>query len=123
MDNMQNTNGPSRPTAEQAIGVVDFGDDFRTKSGLMLGLGETEAELMTTFEAMVASGVDILTLGQYLRPTRHQLPVKAYIHPDDFAELGRKGQGPGLPHRLCRPPGAFSFNAHEVKDYDGIAIV
>lgn len=57
----------------------------RTKSGLMLGLGETEEELLCAMDDLLGSGCSILTLGQYLQPTRKHLPVQAYIHPDDFA--------------------------------------
>lgn len=105
------------------LGRALFGEDFRTKSGLMLGLGETEAELMEVFQALVEAEVDILTLGQYLRPTRHQLPVKAYIHPDDFAELGRKAKALGFRTVYAGPLVRSSFNAHEVAQYEGISIV
>lgn len=56
-----------------------------TKSGLMLGLGETEEELLESMDDLLAVGCRILTLGQYLQPTRQHLEVQAYIHPDDFA--------------------------------------
>lgn len=56
-----------------------------TKSGLMLGLGETEDELFEAMDDLLSVGCRILTLGQYLQPTRRHLEVKAYIHPDDFA--------------------------------------
>ncbi|MFZ1614633.1 MAG: lipoyl synthase [Holophaga sp.] len=105
------------------LGMALFGDDFRTKSGLMLGLGETEDELLGTFAALVEAQVDILTLGQYLRPTRHQLPVKAYIHPDQFAELGRKAKALGFRTVYAGPLVRSSFNAHEVSQYEGISIV
>ncbi len=65
----------------------------RAKSGLMLGLGETEAELLEAMDDLLANGCSILTLGQYLQPTRKHLPVQAYIHPDDFKrykEIGLK---------------------------------
>ena len=56
-----------------------------TKSGLMLGLGETEEELLQAMDDLISVGCRILTLGQYLQPTRQHLEVQAYIHPDDFA--------------------------------------
>jgi lipoic acid synthetase len=104
------------------LGDALFGTDFRTKSGLMLGLGETEAALLETFQALVDAGVDILTLGQYLRPTRHQLPVKRYVHPDEFAELGRKAKALGFRAVYAGPLVRSSFNAHEVSQYEGISI-
>ena len=104
------------------LGSSLFGPEFRTKSGLMLGLGETEAELMEVFAALVEAGVDILTLGQYLRPTRHQLPVKAYVHPDTFTDLGRKAKALGFRTVYAGPLVRSSFNAHEVSAMEGISI-
>jgi lipoic acid synthetase len=104
------------------LGTSLYGPAFRTKSGLMLGLGETEAELLHVFEALAGAGVDILTLGQYLRPTRHQLPVKAYVHPDAFAELGRKAKAFGFQTVYAGPLVRSSFNAHEVAGMEGISI-
>lgn len=104
------------------LGVALFGPGFRTKSGLMLGLGETEEELLAVFRALAENQVDILTLGQYLRPTRHQLPVKHYVHPDDFAELGRKAKAFGFRVVYAGPLVRSSFNAHEVSQYEGISI-
>lgn len=104
------------------LGTALFGEDFRTKSGLMLGLGETEEELMATFAALAGAGVDILTLGQYLRPTRHQLPVRAYVHPDAFAELGRKAKAFGFRTVYAGPLVRSSFNAQEVAQVEGVSI-
>ncbi len=104
------------------LGSALFGEGFRTKSGLMLGLGETEDELMRVFEALAAHGVDILTLGQYLRPTRYQLPVQRYVHPDEFAELGFKAQRLGFKTVYAGPLVRSSFNAHEVSEMVGISI-
>ena len=106
----------------KSLGSALFGENFRTKSGLMLGLGETESELMQVFEALVAHGVDILTLGQYLRPTRYQLPVIRYVHPDEFADLGRKAQALGFKAVYAGPLVRSSFNAHEVSEMEGISI-
>lgn len=58
---------------------------LKTKSGVMLGLGETEAEVLETLDDLKSVGVDILTLGQYLQPTPNHLPVQEFIHPDKFA--------------------------------------
>jgi lipoic acid synthetase len=70
----------------------------RTKSGLMLGLGETEDELLETMDDVLATGCSILTLGQYLQPSRAHLPVRAYIHPDDFARYREIGLQKGFAH-------------------------
>ena len=104
------------------MGRALYGDGFRTKSGLMLGLGETEAELLITFEALVKAGVDILTLGQYLRPTRRQLPVRRYVPPEEFAELGAKAKAFGFATVYAGPLVRSSFNAHEVAAMEGISI-
>ena len=106
----------------KAMGNALYGSAFKTKSGLMLGLGETEAELLTVFEALVKAGVDILTLGQYLRPTRHQLPVKRYVPPDEFAALGAKAKAFGFTTVYAGPLVRSSFNAHEVAEMEGISI-
>jgi lipoic acid synthetase len=104
------------------LGTALYGPGFRTKSGLMLGLGETETELMATFEALVGAGVDILTLGQYLRPTRHQLPVKRYVPPEEFATLGAKAKALGFSTVYTGPLVRSSFNAHEVAGLEGVSI-
>lgn len=104
------------------LGSEHFGERFRTKSGLMLGLGETEGELIEVFEALAANGVDILTLGQYLRPTRYQLPVKRYLHPDEFSELGRKAKAVGFKTVYAGPLVRSSFNAYEVSEMEGVSI-
>lgn len=109
-------------TEAKRLGTALFGAEFRTKSGLMLGLGETESELMLALAALVQAGVDILTLGQYLRPTRHQLPVRRYVHPDEFAELGRKAKALGFRTVYAGPLVRSSFNAHEVSAMEGISI-
>jgi lipoyl synthase len=69
---------------------------LRTKSGLMLGLGETETELFETMDDLVNTGCKVLTLGQYLQPTRHHLPVQAYIHPDVFLRYKTMGLEKGF---------------------------
>ena len=88
----------------------------------MLGLGESEPELLEVCAALVQAGVDILTLGQYLRPTRHQLPVARYLHPDEFAELGRKAKALGFRAVYAGPLVRSSFNAHEISEVEGISI-
>ena len=104
------------------LGTALYGTAFRSKSGLMLGLGETEAELLSTFEALARAKVDILTLGQYLRPSRHQLPVKRYVTPEAFAALGAKAKAFGFVAVYAGPLVRSSFNAHEVAEMEGISI-
>ena len=77
--------------------------DIRTKSGLMLGLGETTEEVIETMSDLRAIGCDLLTLGQYLRPSPKHLPVDRYLPPEEFDELGRLARSLGLPRRRQRP--------------------
>jgi lipoic acid synthetase len=102
------------------LGAALYGEDFHTKSGLMLGLGETEAELLAVCRDLVAVGVDILTLGQYLRPTRHQLPVRAYLSPERFAQLGRQAKALGFRAVYAGPLVRSSYNAFEVQAQEGM---
>lgn len=72
------------------------GAGLRTKSGLMLGLGETHEEILQAMYDLLEVGCKVLTLGQYLQPSRHHLPVSAYIHPDTFAEYKSIGLDKGF---------------------------
>src|SRR5205823_2035528 len=72
------------------------GDEVVTKSGLMVDLGESFEEMVETFGALREHGVQVLTVGQYLRPTERHLPVVRYWHPDEFGELERAAYGLGF---------------------------
>lgn len=82
-----------------------------TKSGVMLGLGETEEELFHTMDELRESGVRVLTMGQYLRPTPQHLPVIAFIHPDQFAEYQRVAYSKGFEHVASGPLVRSSYHA------------
>jgi lipoic acid synthetase len=69
-----------------------------TKSGLMVGLGETDDEILQTMRDLRAHGVDMLTIGQYLQPSAQHLPVLRYVHPDTFAHLAREAYAMGFRH-------------------------
>jgi len=84
-----------------------------TKSGLMVGLGETFDELRDALRDLRAVGVDIVTIGQYLRPSREQLPVARYYTPEEFAALKREGLRFGIPHVESGPLVRSSYHAHE----------
>ncbi|MCM1982754.1 lipoyl synthase [Lyngbya confervoides] len=84
-----------------------------TKSGLMLGLGETEAEVLETLEDLRAVGCDRLTLGQYLRPSLHHLPVHRYWHPEEFERLGQMARQMGFVHVRSGPLVRSSYHAGE----------
>jgi lipoic acid synthetase len=82
-----------------------------TKTGMMLGLGEETAEVLAVMRDLVEREVDILTLGQYLRPTEWHLAVDRYVHPDEFAELGRIGEAMGFAHVEAGPLVRSSYRA------------
>jgi len=69
-----------------------------TKSGLMVGLGEIDDEILAVMRDLRAHGVDMLTIGQYLQPSPHHLPVERYVHPDTFAMFEREAQAMGFKH-------------------------
>ncbi len=85
-----------------------------TKSGLMLGLGEAEADLRATLLDLRAAGVDVLTLGQYLRPTLAQLPVERFVPPEEFAAWGVEARAMGFLSVASGPFVRSSYNAAEV---------
>jgi lipoic acid synthetase len=94
--------------------------DAVTKSGLMVGLGESREELLQTFRDLRAQDVDVLTVGQYLRPTMQHLPIERYVPPEEFAELKLAAQAMGFGHVESGPLVRSSYHAHEqVKDVTG----
>jgi lipoic acid synthetase len=87
--------------------------DVPTKTGLMLGLGEEKDEVLATMQDLVGQGTDILTLGQYLQPTRDHLPVVRFVHPDEFAEFKRLGEQMGFKHVEAGPLVRSSYHAFD----------
>jgi lipoyl synthase len=84
-----------------------------TKTGMMLGLGEEKEEVLATMEELAAQGTNILTLGQYLQPTREHLPVVRYVHPDEFAEYKTLGEAMGFKHVESGPLVRSSYHAFD----------
>ena len=84
------------------------------KSGLMLGLGETEEEVRATIDDLYAAGVSIITMGQYLQPNRRKLLVKDFIHPDTFKRYEDYGRSIGVRYMHCGPFIRSSYNAADV---------
>jgi lipoic acid synthetase len=84
-----------------------------TKSGLMVGLGETFDEVVGVLSDLQVAGVDIVTIGQYLRPSGTQLPVARFYTPDEFAALKREGERIGIRHVESGPLVRSSYHAHE----------
>jgi lipoic acid synthetase len=85
--------------------------DIPTKSGLMVGLGETLEEVRAVMQDLRSSGVDILTIGQYLRPSPRHLPVIRFVPPEEFAELARAGRQMGFRHVESGPLVRSSYHA------------
>lgn len=86
---------------------------MRTKTGIMLGLGETKEEVIQAMEDLVTNGTDVLTLGQYLQPTKKHLPVQRFVHPDEFAELREIGYRIGLDYVESGPLVRSSYHSEK----------
>jgi lipoic acid synthetase len=96
---------------ELLVRARDWSPGLVTKTGMMLGLGEEMAEVLAVMRDLVERDVDILTLGQYLRPTEWHLPVARFVHPDEFAELARLGEAMGFGHVEAGPLVRSSYRA------------
>ncbi|MCS7019284.1 MAG: lipoyl synthase [Cytophagales bacterium] len=94
---------------EQIRRIKEYGK--RTKSGIMLGLGETEEEVFEAMDDLIANGLDVLTLGQYLQPTKMHLEVVEYIHPDKFAMYKEEGLKRGFKYVESGPLVRSSYHA------------
>ena len=108
----------SRATYERSLSVLRkaklrSADRIYTKSGLMLGLGETEPELFQALDDLRHIRCDILTLGQYLQPTLKHLPVKEFVTPAKFAEFGKRAREMGFIHVASGPMVRSSYHAEE----------
>ena len=108
----------SRATYDRSLSVLrkvkeKRGDSIYTKSGIMLGLGETEEELMTALGDLRAANCDILTLGQYLQPTLKHLPVAEFVPPVKFEEYGECARRMGFVHVASGPMVRSSYHADD----------
>lgn len=108
----------SRATYDRSLEVLGMvkarcGNALYTKSGLMLGLGETEAELFTAMQDLHDAACDILTLGQYLQPTLKHLPVVEFIPPDRFQAYGDIARNMGFVHVASGPMVRSSYHADD----------
>jgi lipoyl synthase len=92
---------------------------MRTKSGIMLGLGETKEEVIQTLKDLQANGCDVVTIGQYLQPTKKHLPVQRFVHPDEFAEYREVGYQLGLDYVESGPLVRSSYHS-EKHVFEGI---
>jgi lipoic acid synthetase len=109
----------ARPGADYAHSLLllkDFKDRFPsipTKSGLMVGLGETDEEILEVMRDMRAHNIDMLTIGQYLAPSGHHLPVQRYVHPDVFKEFEREAYAMGFTHAAVGAMVRSSYHADQ----------
>ncbi|MBE0539937.1 MAG: lipoyl synthase [Verrucomicrobia bacterium] len=108
----------SRATYDRSLNVLRKvkarrGEAIYAKSGLMLGLGETEEEVLTALADLRAAGCDLLTLGQYLQPTLRHLPVEEFVSPARFHELGEIAQQMGFVHVASGPMVRSSYHADD----------
>ncbi len=105
-----------RPVAkyERSLDVLRWAADqgMLTKSSVMLGLGETEDEVLGVADDLRSAGVAIFTMGQYLAPTEHNHPVRRYYTPEEFADLGRRAKALGFHHVESAPLVRSSYMAH-----------
>lgn len=111
---------------EQSLGVLGVAKaarpDMLTKSSLMLGLGESAEEVHAAMSDLRGQGVDILTLGQYLRPTVNHLPVHRYVHPDEFAALREQGLALGVMEVVSGPLVRSSYRAERALERNNVGL-
>jgi lipoyl synthase len=119
LETVSRLQGPVRRGAkyERSLFVLEtvkqLRPDIATKSGLMLGLGETEAEIIEAMTDLRGVGCDRLTIGQYMRPSLEHLPVHKYWHPDEFEHLGQIARAMGFSHVRSGPLVRSSYHAGE----------
>jgi lipoic acid synthetase len=94
-----------------------------TKSGLMVGIGETDDEILAVMRDLRTHGVDMLTIGQYLAPSAHHLPVRRYVHPDTFASYEREAEAMGFTHAAVGAMVRSSYHADQQAHAAGVADV
>ncbi len=104
-----------RPQADyqRSLDVLKLAKDqgLRTKSGIMVGLGESKEEVVDLMRDFAAHGVDVMTIGQYLQPTKMHLPVEEFVHPDVFAWYKEQGEALGIDHVESGPLVRSSYHA------------
>lgn len=117
----------ARPGSDYAHSLRLLGD-FKsahpatpTKSGLMVGLGETNDEILATMRDLRAHGVDMLTIGQYLQPSKSHLPVTRFVHPDDFRLFEAEAARMGFANAACGPMVRSSYHADLQARQSGVA--
>ena len=102
-------------TYDRSLAVLKYiaSKGIRTKSGVMLGLGETREEIHETMDDLLAAGCQVMTIGQYLQPSKLHYRVRDYIHPDTFADYGEIGRKKGFRHVESAPMVRSSYHAEK----------
>lgn len=105
-------------TYDNSLKVISYiaSKGIRSKSGIMLGLGETREEILQTMDDLLAVGCEVMTIGQYLQPAKTNYPLQDYIHPDTFAEYGEIGKRKGFRHIESSPMVRSSYHAERHVD-------
>ncbi|HLW51218.1 MAG TPA: lipoyl synthase [Candidatus Angelobacter sp.] len=103
--------------------VKRFAPNMVSKTGVMAGLGETMDELLQVFRDLAACRVDILTVGQYLRPSKDHVPIARYYTPDEFAFMKRQALAMGFKHVESGPLVRSSYHAHEQAESTGLTLL
>jgi lipoic acid synthetase len=116
----------ARAGYEQTLSVLEHAKRHRpqvlTKTSLMLGLGETEAEIVRTLDDLKAIGLDIVTFGQYLRPTPTHLPVERYVTPEEFNRYRELGLERGFLEVVSGPLVRSSYRADRVFEHNNVGL-
>ncbi len=101
----------------------EFAPDVPTKSGVMVGLGETDDEILQVMRDMRAHDIDMLTIGQYLAPSGHHLPVRRYVHPDTFRMFEEAAYEMGFTHAAVGAMVRSSYHADQQAHAAGVGVV
>ena len=116
----------ARAGYEQTLAVLAHAKQHRpdvlVKTSLMLGLGETDAEVLEALDDLAAAGVDIVTFGQYLRPTRNHLPVERFVTPEEFARHREQGLARGFREVVSGPLVRSSYRADRVLEGNNVGL-
>ncbi|HEX7289348.1 MAG TPA: lipoyl synthase [Candidatus Angelobacter sp.] len=110
-------------TLDLLSNVKRFAPEMVSKTGVMVGLGETMEELLEVFRDLAGRKVDILTIGQYLRPSKDHLPIARYYTPDEFAFMKREALQMGFKHVESGPLVRSSYHAHEQAESTGLVAI
>jgi lipoic acid synthetase len=110
----------------QTLAVLEHAKRYRpdiiSKTSLMLGLGETEAEVERAMDDMASAGIDIVTFGQYLRPTQNHLPVERYVTPEEFDRFRESGLARGFLEVVAGPLVRSSYRADRVFEKNNVGL-